>query len=236
MVGEISYATVIDSYAQDAIDVAGPENMGFVIPEGLSIFSGDGIGVLKGAPHRLIAEQFVQFVLSEEGQRLVLYKKGAPGGPKEFLLRRLPVLPELYEESNEFHAITLNPFLMKPAFRFDPEKGASRWTTINDLLGAFILDKSERWRALRKVRGETLLSSFHFPVSEDEARDTAVQGVENSTEVRARFIEKWSKKSNELLQSYGTSEGGSMRWEGILGVVFLGGLLVYGVTTRIRRF
>ena len=59
----------------------------------------DPIGLLRGAPHKELAIIFIDFVLSEEGQKLWNFQPGTPGGPRKYALRRLPIQPALYSET-----------------------------------------------------------------------------------------------------------------------------------------
>ena len=70
--------------------------VGFVMPASGTSIGADTIGLLRGAPHRDLAVAFIEFVLSEQGQKLWSFRKGAPGGPQRYALQRLPILPALY--------------------------------------------------------------------------------------------------------------------------------------------
>ena len=91
--GEIACGMSIDVYAWRQVAEVGADRMGFVLPEGLTVINPDGIAVLKGAPHPELAARFIEFVLTEPGQKLWCLKLGAPGGPREFELDRMPVIP-----------------------------------------------------------------------------------------------------------------------------------------------
>ncbi len=70
----------------------------FVTPRGGTVSSVDPIALLRGAPNREVAEAFIEFTLSMEGQKLWNFKVGTPGGPERFALRRLPVRRDFYEQ------------------------------------------------------------------------------------------------------------------------------------------
>ena len=74
----------------------GTSRMGYVTPAGGSSTGADPIGMLRGAPSPELAREFIEFTLSVDGQKLWNWKTGTPGGPQQYALRRLPVLPELY--------------------------------------------------------------------------------------------------------------------------------------------
>lgn len=80
----------------------------YVSPPGGSVSSVDPIGILRGAPNHEVAELFIEFVMSMDGQKIWNFKPGVVGGPRHFALRRLPVRRDFYREEH------------KP-FRSDPE-------------------------------------------------------------------------------------------------------------------
>jgi len=91
----------IDFYGRfqsEAVKVGeAPSRLQYCTPAGgSSVGPIDPIGLLRGAPNRAVAEEFIAFILSPEGQKLWNFKVGGAGGPKKYALRRLPVLKELY--------------------------------------------------------------------------------------------------------------------------------------------
>jgi len=68
----------------------------FVTPRGGTVSSVDPLSLLRGAPNHEVAEAFVEYALSMEGQLLWNFQVGAPGGPERFALRRLPVRRDFY--------------------------------------------------------------------------------------------------------------------------------------------
>ncbi|HVS53658.1 MAG TPA: extracellular solute-binding protein [Opitutaceae bacterium] len=72
------------------------ERVGYVSPAGGSVAAVDPIALLRGAPHRAVAEAFIEFTMSLDGQKLWDFKPGAPGGPERFALRRMPVRRDFY--------------------------------------------------------------------------------------------------------------------------------------------
>jgi ABC-type Fe3+ transport system substrate-binding protein len=98
--GDCAAGLCIDFYGrqqEEAIRRRGdPGRLGFVSPAGGSAYSVDPIAMLRGAPHPRLAEAFIEYVLSMEGQKLWNFRVGAPGGPGEYALRRLPVRRDFY--------------------------------------------------------------------------------------------------------------------------------------------
>ncbi len=70
----------------------------FVAPEQSTSVSADPVSILKGAPHLETAKEFVEFLLSKEGNFLWNAKTGVEGGTEKFALRRLPIRKDLYRE------------------------------------------------------------------------------------------------------------------------------------------
>lgn len=68
----------------------------YIAPEGGTAVSADPVQLLRGAPHREAAEAFLDFLVGPEGQKLLDFKVGTPGGPVKYALRRSPVRKDLY--------------------------------------------------------------------------------------------------------------------------------------------
>ncbi|MGA2499760.1 MAG: hypothetical protein ABSH20_18650, partial [Tepidisphaeraceae bacterium] len=84
----------------------GRARMVYLTPIGGSSVSCDPVSLLRGAgaqapkdrraETRQAAIRFIEFVLSEDGQKLWTYKPGSPGGPEKYALRRLPIRLDFY--------------------------------------------------------------------------------------------------------------------------------------------
>ncbi len=79
----------------------------YVSPVGGSVSSVDPIGIMRGVKNQEVAELFVEYVMSMEGQKLWNFEPGTPGGPEHFALRRLPVRRDFYVD--EFKAFRSDP-------------------------------------------------------------------------------------------------------------------------------
>jgi ABC-type Fe3+ transport system substrate-binding protein len=174
-IGEVAYGLAIDFYAWAQVKEAGPDKIGFVMPDNLTIITPDGIGILKGAGNLEVAKAFVRFVMSEEGQKLWLLNEKAPDGPQRFQLNRFSVLPSLYAQSSQATAVKLNPFSWRSNFVFDPKLSSERWSIVNDLLGTLIIDQkhllTRAWKdALANRSGQQEFDRLAaMPISADEA-------------------------------------------------------------------
>ncbi len=156
-IGELAYGTAIDFYAYTQIARAGADKVGFIMPVGKTVINADSIGILKGAANLELAQRFLEFVMSEAGQKLWFLPRGHThiGGPEKFELLRLPVIPHLYEEFGNLSPRKFNPFQQKTGFQFDNRKAAARRKALNDLLGATIIDVHDElkscWQELIKA-------------------------------------------------------------------------------------
>jgi iron(III) transport system substrate-binding protein len=84
----------------------GRAHMVYLTPIGGSSVSCDPVSLLRGAgaqapkerraETRQAAVRFIEFVLSEDGQKLWTCKPGSPGGPEKYALRRLPIRRDFY--------------------------------------------------------------------------------------------------------------------------------------------
>jgi iron(III) transport system substrate-binding protein len=107
--GDAAAGMCIDFYGRSQSETpgAGAGRLGFVTPHGGTAVDTDPIGLLRGAPHRELAVEFMAFVLSPEGQKLWNFRVGTLGGPARYALRRLPISPALY--AAPFDALRSDP-------------------------------------------------------------------------------------------------------------------------------
>lgn len=193
--GEVAAGLSMDSYAFSAIEETGAARLGFTLPSKATVITPDPIGILKGAKNEAAARDFVRFVLSPEGQRLWLYRKGVPGGPKEFSLNKMCVLPEVYRGFEKKSNVLVNPFKEKKGFSYDFEKGAARWNLLNDMIGALIIDTHEELasaieKSSKSKNKKKFAAAFKAPISEEEAMKLA-RGSWNDEVVRNKTINEW---------------------------------------------
>lgn len=172
--GDAAASMAIDFYAQPKVDELGDANLGFTLPEGQTVLDADPIAILKGAPNKKIAERFVTFVLSKEGQKLLILPKGAEGGPKLGALGRMSVNTAAYKETDGKRASKLNPFELKSLLKMDFDKSSKMQRPFNDLIGAIQIDVHEdlkkAWEAVAKrgAKPAELAELAKPPVTEAE--------------------------------------------------------------------
>ena len=198
MMGNTGYAMAVDFYALTQIAYAGRANMGFVLPRDCTTINPDGLAILRGAPHPETAQRFVEFVISEPGQKLLMLPRGAPGGSREFSIERMCILPELYRQYRDVTLVPINPFTQTFSFHYDPRKGSARWDLLNGLIGATIIDvHPELVAAWRRIAGagtdSAAVTRFaQPPINEAEAMRLA--GAEwRDPRFRQRRLIEWQQ-------------------------------------------
>lgn len=98
--GNAAAGMSIDYYtrfsAESVATSDGQSRLQYVTPVGGTSVSADPVAMFRGAPNPEVARRFIEFVMSEDGQKLWNYKVGAPGGPVKYALRRLPIRKDMY--------------------------------------------------------------------------------------------------------------------------------------------
>lgn len=231
--GEVAYGLAIDSYAWAQVREAGEEMIGFIMPEGLTLVNGDAIGMLKGAANPSVAKQFINFVLSEAGQKLWLLRQGEPDGPQGFELSKFSVMPALYDKVGNRSAVKLNPFLWRSEFKYDAPTGSARWGVVNDLIGTQIIDVhaqlQEKWQQIIKTDGGRPVVIGKVPVDEGQAK--ALAGNWRDPAVRNQTLQDWSAFARG---KYGGGGIGFVQNMPVL-IVLVSGVYMFVFSRRKRR-
>lgn len=225
--GQAAYGMCIDFYGEAQVSHVGDEDLAFILPDGLTVINPDPIAILEGAPNRKLAEHFMAFVLGEPGQKLWMLKRGQPGGPRRFELRRLSVREDLYwllrlgGKTGAETGIVYNPHTewsrrsretrMKP---YDSRLGGTRWKVVNALFQSTIItphdDLKAAWRAIiaAGMPAGALAEFGRAPVTEAEliGLATGARGKGGKSRVkswrqneilRAKTSRAWQKFSRE---------------------------------------
>lgn len=139
-------AVTIDFFAASAI--ANGALMRFVYPDVLAVSPGH-VGILRNAPNAQGARRFVDFLLSEAGQRALLHPD----------VRKLPVRPDLFKGAD---APAFDPYAapLPAGWRYDARRGAVRLAVDNAVFDALITGQgaahARLWQALRAARSAAL--------------------------------------------------------------------------------
>lgn len=160
--GEAAAGPVLEFYgryqSQALKNAGGDARMGYIDPPGIVFIDSDPISILRAGPNPVIAQRFVEFVLSEQGQALWQFPahdgNAHPDamGPERFSLRRMPVRRLMYEKWRaSFVDQDLQPFEI---VSHAPLQG---WRPLIDkLMSAFAMDihhdMAEAWRAIASAR------------------------------------------------------------------------------------
>ncbi len=191
--GDLAFGMAIDMYGWAAVAGAGEDKVGFVLPTNLTITSADAIAMLTGAPHPAAAKRFIEFVLSEQGQKLWFLRKGTPGGPVRQELDRMPILAGLYDKFAGQTAVHGNPFATAGGFHFDNALASRRWVVFNDLLGAALIDHGRELRTAWKpnaTAGDPAWASM--PITEVECMRLAVHDWQDPVKKNREML-RWQK-------------------------------------------
>ena len=204
--GQVIYGLAIDFYAYGQIAVVGADKIKYNVPADGAVVTADPIAILKGAPNLPVAQKFLEFVLSENAQKLWMLRNTDPEGPKwKGGLNRASVLPALYDKLGE-RCIVPNPFAMEGTpFQYNSDKGGTRWNIVNDLFGVLIIDSHKdlvnAWKAIRKCkdpakRDAAIAVLTKMPITEEEAMRMATADWKDPS-IRNEKIKEWGQFAKE---------------------------------------
>lgn len=214
--GETAYGFAIDFYGFSQIAAAGRTNMTFVLPEDFTVLNVDCLAILKGAPNLVAAQRFIDFTLSEAGQKLWLLPRGHPEGPQQFAIERMPVRPELYRRFKGVSNIEFSPFDLKQSFPYDAKLSRDRREVVAALAGALLVDTHNElqaaWKALvrRGLPATELAELGRVPLTEAEALKLAATVWKDPAARNLKTIqwETWAQtKYRALARGEGPSPG-----------------------------
>lgn len=162
--GDCAIGMAIDFYGRFQVENiaarGGDERFGFVMPPGGSSISADPIGLLRGAPSPAVANAFIEFTLSPEGQKLWNHRPGEPGGPVEYALRRAPIRRDYYVAANAAHRSdpAVFPYEDAAGFVYQPGWTARLFSELRFIVRAAFIDPGDElraaWIAILQARAE----------------------------------------------------------------------------------
>jgi ABC-type Fe3+ transport system substrate-binding protein len=195
--GDGAAAMCIDFFARSQVDAIGEQRLGYVEPLGATAINPDPIAVVKDAPHKELAIQFIEFVLSPEGQLLWNSKVGAPGGPKETALRRLPIMPSIYSHAADF-TDQVDPYKAAGGFNKSSNREAT-FTILGELIEFSCMDTLDdlraAWAAIsQSPRAAELDAKLgKFPFDQKEALRRAAEWKKASPRRQLELREQWTR-------------------------------------------
>ncbi len=109
--GDAAAGMAIDFYGRVEEQIVGPDRARFIAPKAATATSCDPIAILYGTcgDKLELANRFIKFLLSREGQLVWIKKPGTPDGPALRGLGRPPILRELYTDQTDWMD-NVNPF------------------------------------------------------------------------------------------------------------------------------
>ena len=208
--GQVIYGLAIDFYAYSQIAALGSNTIKYVLPTDGTVVNPDSIAILKGASNMSVAKKFVEFVLSEQAQKLWMLRDSDEEGPEwKGGLNRASVLPELYDALGDRCVVT-NPFALELSpFPYDADKGGTRWDIVNDLFGILIIDSHtglvDAWKAIANAqdsekRSAAIAELVKMPITEDEAMNMAASDWEDQV-YRNEKIREWGQFAQQKYQN-----------------------------------
>ncbi len=208
--GQFGVGIVIDFFGLSSKASGFPVD--FVYPTVTTLVPAN-IAIVKNSPNRAAAEAFIEFLLSNEGQELLLSPK----------IRRLPVNPATYAKAPEGFP---NPFKDKSIgaeVQFDLQLSKSRYNVVNSLFDVMITYRIDELRAATKAiqeaeaalagtpnaDAEKLINEAHSLVDKlpiDEAKAS-------QNDFAAIFKKKRKKSTTKITGRQAEVEGG---WDDIV--------------------
>jgi ABC-type Fe3+ transport system substrate-binding protein len=190
--GDFGVGIVIDFFGFSSKATGFPVD--FVYPTVTTLVPAN-IAMVKDAPHPKAAAAFIEYLLSVEGQELLL----------DPAIRRLPVNPETYAKAPEDFPNPFKDNSIGAAVKFDVVKSKSRYNIVNSLFDVMITyrreDLAQASEAIQTAEtalagksnseAEALISEAHalvaaMPISEAEAIDEKFPGVFTSDVFKSR--------------------------------------------------
>jgi spermidine/putrescine-binding protein len=227
VLGKTAAGGTLDSYAfsattreQRAVNAgyANRNPLGFVLPKNETLLNPDSIAILKGAPHRRLAEKFIEYNLSEDGgQQLWMLRpmtdpaerQRYPGSPHRYAICRLSVMERLYDPARypeALRSVPINPFdatrISLGGKQYDNRVADRRRRALGDLFGAWIIDPHAElhaaWRAVLRcppAEKERLAAElFAPPLPRAEDLDN-LRGLLGDPRRRAELVNAWLEQA-----------------------------------------
>ena len=184
----------------------GKPRMAFIDPVGGTSLSADPIQLLRGAPNRKAAVEFIEFVLSPEGQKLWDFKPGTPSGPTQYVLRRMPIRKDLYiEKFRQYMADPdENPYLSCGSFVYHPEWTGRYFNLLRVLIKCVALEPlpelQEAWQAIIEAGGPDAV-----PEAMKKFNELPFSYTDAASAVKSLYFDKEKNPMRDIIRT-------QMRW------------------------
>lgn len=215
-IGEAAAGMAIDTYGYTEVEWSrrifnGKSHVVYVTPKGGTAVSTDPVQILRGAPNRVAAERFVDFLLSLEGQKLHAFKMGAPGGGVKSSISRPAIRKELYAPEYRQYRFEADydPYASGSDFVYHPQWTGRYYSLIQMVIKSVMLEVHEElqraWQAIIAAGGPEKVpqawACFNkLPFEYTEAAQMAKKlriSKENSAADVAGTLRQWSVFAKE---------------------------------------
>jgi len=202
--GQYGVGIVIDFFGLSAKASGFPVE--FVYPKLTAVVPAN-VAIIKGTRSPNAAAAFVDFVLSEKGQAILLDPK----------IQRLPVQPAVYDKAPAGYPNPFKDTSLGAAVNFDSFLSEARYELVNSLYDRLITfrlkELNEAWKAIhaadaavarkpteeaKRLLGEARGLASAIPIGDAEAKDPQIAGVFRPAEKdkpkpvrQAEFEERW---------------------------------------------
>ena len=196
--GDFGVGIVIDFFGLSSIGSGFP--VGFVYPTVTTLVPAN-IGVIKNAPNSANAKLFIDFLLTPQGQEILLDPK----------IRRLPVNPKTYSKAPKDFPNPFKDSSIGAAVKFDVLLSKGRYNLVNSLFDVMITYRLDNLRAAMSAiyKAEEALGSKNnakakkliaearalvsaLPISEAKANDAEFNKIFKKKRKKAKDIEKYA--------------------------------------------
>lgn len=196
--GDFGIGIVIDFFGLSSIGGGFPVE--FIYPKVTTLVPAN-IGIIKNAPNEKYAKLFVDFLLSTQGQEILLDPK----------IRRLPVNPETYAKAPKDFPNPFKDSSIGAAVKFDVNLSKKRYNVVNSLYDVMVTyrlkDLQQATAAIHKA--ETALSKKNnakakqlvsearallvkLPITEAQAGDAAFNKIFKKSRKKAKDLEAYA--------------------------------------------
>ncbi len=175
--GSFGVGIVIDFFGLSSKGSGFPVD--FVYPNTTTLVPAN-IGVINNAPHPKAAKQFIDFLLSNEGQEILLDKK----------IRRLPVNPDTYAMAPAGFPNPFKDSSIGAAVKFDVQLSKARYNLVNSMFDVMItyrlndlrratkaIHEAEAANGNKQMIAEAKALVAALPITEAQAADPAFAGI-----------------------------------------------------------